>query len=136
MPRLGIPHNIDWVSACFRQPGEGLNPLRLVWPSPQAVVLERVRTGSRMFRACWFFHGHRNPLGLPADALIVLCATVAELFEEQMEPWKAYRCDGREEPLIGEEIAKQLEEFYRRMKRRSSNGAVVYQGQRNLPGCA
>ena len=64
MPRLGVPADIERVSARFKQPGTRLNPLALVWDHPLTVVLERSRLGSRIFAAHWLEGPQRMPMGL------------------------------------------------------------------------
>lgn len=118
MPRLGIPANIERVSATFRQPGDRLNPLGLRWNVVFTVVAERSKLGSRLFGAYWMEGTRLVNSGLSKRALIPLLLTVREWFHEQVTPWRAYRSDGAEEICIGAEIEKQIAEYYRRQKRK------------------
>jgi len=124
MPRLGIPANIQRIRARFRQPGPLLNPLALTLRTPLDVVLERSRTGSRLFAAYWADGQRLVAVGTRKRAVIPQAEHIRNLFEAQIEPWRAYREDGTEEPLIADEIQKQIAEFRRRPHPRARRQAA------------
>jgi hypothetical protein len=111
MPRLGVPVNINTVVATFRQPMGILNPLGLVFRQPVRVLVERSTPGGVSWRARW--EAAAASL-LPRKRLIPLLDQVRGLFEEQVSSWEALDSSGQRQPLICDEIRRQLREYGRR----------------------
>jgi hypothetical protein len=112
MPRLGVPANIHFVGAFFRQPRSGTgNLLALRFAQPVPVRLERVAIGAKRWAAYW--EGAPETL-TRKDALIPLAVAVTKLFEEQITDWRAFDYQGQRQEEIDGEIRRQLQEWVRR----------------------
>jgi len=125
MPRLGIPANINRVSARFKQPTQVLNPLGLQWGKIFDVVCDRPAIGAREFGAYWVDGNRLLPFELTKRPLIPLLVAVSNLFEYQIDTWRAYALDGSEQPLITGEILKQLSEYSRKRSKANKSPPAV-----------
>jgi hypothetical protein len=118
MPRLGVPANIHYVRALFRQPRPAAgNALGLQFRQAVALRIERVALGSSRWFAIWEAaagSGEKAAQLTTKNALIPLAVEVAALFEEQLTPWQAFDYQGGRQEEIDGEIVRQLQEWRRR----------------------
>jgi hypothetical protein len=118
MPRLGVPANIRYIRALFRQPRPAAgNVLGLKFGLPVAVRIERVALGAKRWFAIWDVAagcGEKAAQLTTKQALIPLAVEVRGLFEEQLTPWQACDYHGCRQEEIEGEVARQLREWARR----------------------